>query len=197
MREEDALKITHELLDAGVAPMDILDACREATNIIGKRFETGESFIPELIMAGEMMSAITAILKPQMAAETEEAKLGKIVIGTVQGDIHDIGKDIVAFMLDLNGFEVTDLGVNVSPANFVNAVKESGAKIVGLSGFLTLAFNPMKETVAAFKAAGLDDVKIMIGGGQVDEQIREYTGADAYGDDAMDAVAIAQKWAKE
>jgi 5-methyltetrahydrofolate--homocysteine methyltransferase len=177
--------------------MDILDACREATNIIGKRFETGESFIPELIMAGEMMSAITAILKPQMAAETEEAKLGKIVIGTVQGDIHDIGKDIVAFMLDLNGFEVTDLGVNVSPANFVNAVKESGAKIVGLSGFLTLAFNPMKETVAAFKAAGLDDVKIMIGGGQVDEQIREYTGADAYGDDAMDAVAIAQKWAKE
>jgi 5-methyltetrahydrofolate--homocysteine methyltransferase len=197
MREEDALKITHELLDAGVAPMDILDACREATNIIGKRFETGESFIPELIMAGEMMSAITAILKPQMAAETEEAKLGKIVIGTVQGDIHDIGKDIVAFMLDLNGFEVTDLGVNVSPANFVNAVKESGAKIVGLSGFLTLAFNPMKDTVAAFKAAGLDDVKIMIGGGQVDEQIREYTGADAYGDDAMDAVAIAQKWAKE
>ncbi|MBG0785879.1 MAG: cobalamin B12-binding domain-containing protein [Anaerolineaceae bacterium] len=197
MREEDALKITHELLDAGVAPMDILDACREATNIIGKRFETGESFIPELIMAGEMMSAITAILKPQMAAETEEAKLGKIVIGTVQGDIHDIGKDIVAFMLDLNGFEVTDLGVNVSPANFVDAVKESGAKIVGLSGFLTLAFNPMKETVAAFKAAGLDDVKIMIGGGQVDEQIREYTGADAYGDDAMDAVAIAQKWAKE
>ena len=197
MREEDALKITHELLDAGVAPMDILDACREATNIIGKRFETGESFIPELIMAGEMMSAITAILKPQMAAETEEAKLGKIVIGTVQGDIHDIGKDIVAFMLDLNGFEVTDLGVNVTPANFVNAVKESGAKIVGLSGFLTLAFNPMKDTVAAFKAAGLDDVKIMIGGGQVDEQIREYTGADAYGDDAMDAVAIAQKWAKE
>ena len=197
MREEDALKITHELLDAGVAPMDILDACREATNIIGKRFETGESFIPELIMAGEMMSAITAILKPQMAAETEEAKLGKIVIGTVQGDIHDIGKDIVAFMLDLNGFEVTDLGVNVSPANFVDAVKESGAKIVGLSGFLTLAFNPMKDTVAAFKAAGLDDVKIMIGGGQVDEQIREYTGADAYGDDAMDAVAIAQKWAKE
>ena len=197
MREEDALQITHELLEDGVPPMEILDACREATNIIGKRFETGESFIPELIMAGEMMAAITAILKPRMASEAEEMKLGKIVIGTVQGDIHDIGKDIVAFMLDLNGFEVTDLGVNVPPSNFVEAVKKSGAKIVGLSGFLTLAFNPMKDTVAALKAAGLGDVKVMIGGGQVDEQIRVYTGADAYGDDAMDAVAIAQKWAKE
>ena len=197
MREEDALKITNELLEEGVAPMEILDACREATNIIGKRFETGESFIPELIMAGEMMSAITAILKPRMAEETDETKLGKVVIGTVQGDIHDIGKDIVAFMLDLNGFEVTDLGVNVSPAKFVEAVKMSGAKIVGLSGFLTLAFNPMKETVAALKSAGLDDVKVMIGGGQVDEQIREFTGADAYGNDAMDAVAIAQEWVKE
>ena len=197
MREEDALKIAHELLAEGVPPMEILDACREATNIIGKRFETGESFIPELIMAGEMMASITAILKPRMAEEAEEMKLGKIVIGTVQGDIHDIGKDIVAFMLDLNGFEVTDLGVNVPPANFVEAVKESGAKIVGLSGFLTLAFNPMKDTVAALKAAGLDDVKVMIGGGQVDEQIRVFTGADAYGDDAMDAVAIAQKWVKE
>ena len=197
MREDDALKITNELLEEGVAPMEILDACREATNIIGKRFETGESFIPELIMAGEMMSAITAILKPRMAEETDETKLGKVVIGTVQGDIHDIGKDIVAFMLDLNGFEVTDLGVNVSPAKFVEAVKMSGAKIVGLSGFLTLAFNPMKETVAALKSAGLDDVKVMIGGGQVDEQIREFTGADAYGNDAMDAVAIAQEWVKE
>ena len=197
MREEDALSLTHELLEQGTAPMDVLDACRQATNIIGKRFETGESFIPELIMAGEMMTAITAILKPRMAEGAEDVKLGKVVIGTVQGDIHDIGKDIVAFMLDLNGLEVTDLGVNVSPNAFVEAVKESEAKIVALSGFLTLAFNPMKETVAALKEAGLDDVKVMIGGGQVDDQIREFTGADAYGDDAMDAVAIAQKWAKE
>ncbi len=197
MREEDAIKITHELLEAGAAPMDILDACRQAMDIIGKRFETGESFIPELILAGEMLTEITDILKPHMAEDAKEEKLGKVVIGTVQGDIHDIAKDIVAFMLDLNGFEVTDLGVDVSPARFVEAAKESGAKIVGLSGFLTLAFEPMKETVAALKTAGMDDVRVMIGGGQVDEQIREYTGADAYGDDAMEAVAIAQKWAKE
>ena len=197
MREEDALKITQELLDGGADPMDVLEACRQAMDIIGKRFQTGESFIPELIMAGEMMTAITDILKPHMAEDAEEKKLGKVVIGTVQGDIHDIAKNIVAFMLDLSGFEVTDLGVDVPPAKFVEAAKESGAKIVGLSGFLTLAFEPMKDTVAALQAAGLDDVRVMIGGGQVNEQIREYTGADAYGDDAMEAVAIAQQWAKE
>ncbi|MCB2210041.1 cobalamin-dependent protein [bacterium] len=197
MREEDAISITRELLDSGVPPLDVLDACKQAMDIIGKRFQTGECFIPELMMAGEMMTAITDILKPRMAEEAEEKKLGKIVIGTVQGDIHDIAKDIVAFMLDLNGFEVTDLGVDVPPAKFVEATQESGAKIVGLSGFLTLAFEPMKETVAALKAAGLDDVKVMIGGGQVNEQVRKYTGADAYGEDAVQAVAIAQDWAKE
>ncbi|MDY6866811.1 MAG: cobalamin-dependent protein [Chloroflexota bacterium] len=197
MREADALKITRELLDSGVPPLEVLDACKQAMDIIGKRFQTGESFIPELMMAGEMMAAITDILKPRMAEDAEEKILGKIVIGTVQGDIHDIAKDIVAFMLDLNGFEVMDLGVDVPPAKFVEVTKESGAKIVGLSGFLTLAFEPMKETVAALKAAGLDDVKVMIGGGQVNEQIRKYTGADAYGEDAVEAVAIAQEWAKE
>ena len=196
MREEDALKITSELLEAGKTPVEILDACRQAMDVIGKRFESGESFIPELILAGEMLSDITEVLKPHMVEVAEDEKLGKVVLGTVQGDIHDIAKDIVAFMLDLNGFEVTDLGVDVPPAKFVEAVKETGASIVGLSGFLTLAFDPMKDTVAALRDAGFDG-KIMIGGGQIDEQIKEYTGADAYGDDAMEAVSIAQDWAKE
>jgi methanogenic corrinoid protein MtbC1 len=132
-----------------------------------------------------------------MAEAAAGEKLGKIVIGTVEGDIHDIAKDIVTFMLDLNGFEVTDLGVDVPPAKFVEAVKQTGAKIVGLSGFLTLAFDPMKDTVKALKGAGLTDVKVMIGGGQIDENIRQYTGADAYGKDAMAAVALAKEWAKE
>ena len=195
MREDDALKVTNELLDDGASPSDILSACKDAMDIIGKRFEDGEAFIPELMLAGEMMTAITSILKPRMVEEASGEKLGKIVLGTVQGDIHDIAKDIVGFMLDLNGFEVTDLGVDVPPEKFVETVKETGAKIVGLSGFLTLAFDPMKETVAALKAAGLDDIKIMIGGGQIDENIRQYTGADAYGKDAMAAVAIAKDWA--
>ena len=195
MQEEEALKLTNELLDNGASPSDVLAACKDAMDVIGKRFEDGEAFIPELMLAGEMMTAITGVLKPRMAEETSGEKLGKIVLGTVQGDIHDIAKDIVGFMLDLNGFEVTDLGVDVAPERFVETVKETGAKIVGLSGFLTLAFDPMRDTVKALKDAGLTDVKIMIGGGQIDENIRQYTGADAYGKDAMAAVAIAKDWA--
>lgn len=197
MREDDAVAITNELLDSGASPADILGACKDAMDVIGDRFEKGEAFIPELMLAGEMMTAITEIIKPKMAEEASEEKLGKIVLGTVQGDIHDIAKDIVGFMLDLNGFDVTDLGVDVPPAKFVEAVKETGAMMVGLSGFLTLAFDPMKDTVAALKQAGLDDVKVMIGGGQIDENIRQYTGADAYGHDAMAAVALAKEWVKE
>ena len=193
MREDDALAITNQLLEAGAPPLDILAACREAMDIIGQRFEAGESFIPELIMAGEMMTEISEILKPRMAGEAGVEKIGKVVFGTVEGDIHDIAKDIVAFMLDINGFAVTDLGVDVPPAAFVAAVQETGATVVGLSGFLTLAYDPMKKTVAALNAAGVD-VKVMIGGGQIDEQIREYTGADAYGKDAMTAVALARQW---
>lgn len=195
MREEDAVAITQKLLDGGASPAHVLEACREAMGIIGMRFETGESFIPELILAGEILAQISAILKPRLQQTGESQKLAKIVLGTVQGDIHDIAKDIVGFMLDINGFEVTDLGVDVPPAKFVETVKQTGAKIVGLSGFLTLAFDPMKDTVKALKDAGLTDVKVMIGGGQIDENIRQYTGADAYGKDAMAAVAIAKSWA--
>jgi 5-methyltetrahydrofolate--homocysteine methyltransferase len=137
MREGDAVEITAKLLDAGVSPLEVLDACREAMGIIGRRFESGESFMPELILAGEILGQISAIVKPRMRQDGETKRIGKVVLGTVQGDIHDIAKDIVGFMLDINGFEVTDLGVDVPPAKFVEAVKQTGAKIVGLSGFLT------------------------------------------------------------
>lgn len=194
MREEDSLAITQQLLEAGASPLEILEACRVAMEVIGKRFESGDCFIPELILAGEMLSQISAVIKPRLQQEAQQVKHGKVVIGTVEGDIHDIAKDIVAFMLDVNGFEVTDLGVDVPPAKFVEAAQQSGAKVVGLSGFLTLAYDPMKATVEALKAAGLADVKVMIGGGQIDNQIRDYTGADAYGKDAMAAVALAKQW---
>jgi methanogenic corrinoid protein MtbC1 len=194
MREDDALKIAEQLLEGGVLPLEILNDCRLAMEVIGKRFATGEFFIPELILAGEMLNQISAMIKPHLKQDSKVVKLGKVVIGTVEGDIHDIAKDIVVFMLDINGFEVTDLGVDVPPAKFVEAVKQTGAKVVGLSGFLTLSYDPMKETVAALKAAGLTDVKVMIGGGQIDEQIRQYSGADAYGKDAMAAVELAKNW---
>jgi 5-methyltetrahydrofolate--homocysteine methyltransferase len=195
MREEDALAVTQQMLDAGTDPLDVLEACRQAMEVIGQRFESGDCFIPELILAGEMLSQVTEIVKPRLQEQQAgQRKLGKVVIGTVEGDIHDIAKDIVAFMLDINGFEVTDLGVDVPPARFVEVAKESGAKVVALSGFLTLAYDPMKDTVAALKAAGLNDVKVMIGGGQIDAQIQDYTGADAYGRDAMTAVNLARQW---
>lgn len=195
MREEDAVAMATKLLDSGVSPQAVLDACREAMGIIGQRFETGDCFMPELILAGEILGQVSAVVKPRLQQGGESKKIGKVVLGTVQGDIHDIAKDIVGFMLDINGFEVTDLGVDVAPAKFVDRVKQTGAKIVGLSGFLTLAFDPMKDTVKALKEAGLADAKVMIGGGQIDENIRQYTGADAYGKDAMAAVAIAKSWA--
>ena len=195
MREDDALKITDEMLENGTDPLAVLEACRRAMEIIGQRFEKGDCFVPELILAGEVLKEISGKIKPLMKEQAGTTKkLGKIVFGTVEGDIHDIAKDIVAFMLDINGFEVTDLGVDVPPAKFVETAKETGAKIVGLSGFLTLAYDPMKATVEALKEAGLTDVKVMIGGGQIDDQIRQYTGADAYGRDAMTAVTLAKQW---
>ena len=135
------------------------------------------------------------MVKPKLAKATNVKPQGKVVLGTVAGDIHDIGKDIVAFMLDVNGFEVYDLGVDVPAQKFVEKIKESGAPIVGLSGFLTLAYDSMKQTVEAIKDAGLrNKAKIMIGGGQINEEIRKYTGADAYGRDAMAAVDLARQF---
>ena len=194
MREEDALQIANDLLDTGTPPLAVLDDCRAAMDVVGKRFERGESFIPELILAGEMLSQISGVVKPRMQDQEATKKIGTVILGTVQGDIHDIAKDIVGFMLDINGLEVIDLGVDVPPQKFVDAVRESGAKVVALSGFLTLAFDPMKDTVSALKAAGFEDVKIMIGGGQIDEQVRQYTGADRCGKDAIAAVNMAKEW---
>jgi 5-methyltetrahydrofolate--homocysteine methyltransferase len=122
-------------------------------------------------------------------------RLGKVVVGTVAGDIHDIGKDIVVFMLDVNGFEVFDLGIDVPAQKFIDKIKETGSGVVAMSGFLTLAFQSMKDTVEAIKKSGLrDKVKIMIGGGQIDEQVKGFAGADAYGKDAMEAVKLAKSW---
>lgn len=195
MREAEALRLTDELLEAGADPLDILDDCREAMAIVGQQFEEGQAFISELILAGDMLMAISNVIKPHMKEGAEGVeKLGKVVFGTVEGDIHDIAKDIVVFMLDINGFEVIDLGIDVPPKKFVEAVQETEATVVGLSGFLTIAYEPMKDTIEALKGAGLNGVRVMIGGGQIDEHVQAYTGADAWGRDAMTAVSLAKKW---
>lgn len=195
LKEEEALSIVRDRLNAGDDPMKILDEARAGLELVGERYAKGEYFIPDLLYSGEILKGISAIVKPEMSKGPEVKRIGKIVIGTVAGDIHDIGKDIVVFMLDVNGFEVYDLGVDVPIGAFVEKVKETGATVVGLSGFLTLAFEAMKQTIQAMKDAGLrDKVKIMIGGGQVDEQVRGFAGADAFGKDAMDAVNLAKSW---
>ena len=196
MDEEGAIALTKELLAAGTPPTAILDACRSAMELVGSRFEHGEYFIPELILAGEMLKGVSAEVKPYMTTSQQAVKkLGKVVVGTVKGDIHDIGKDIVVFMLDVNGFEVHDLGIDVPAQAFVDKINEVKPQVVALSGFLTLAFDSMKDTVAAIQAAGLrNSVKIMVGGGTVDEQVCKYAGADAFGADAMAAVSLAKSW---
>ncbi len=196
MDEEGAIALTKELLAAGASPTAILDDCRAAMELVGKRFEHGEYFIPELILAGEMLKGVSAEVKPYLTGgQADVKKLGKVVIGTVKGDIHDIGKDIVVFMLDVNGFEVHDLGIDVPVQAFVDTIAAVKPQVVALSGFLTLAFDSMKETVAAIEKAGLRaGVKIMVGGGTVDEQVCKYAGADAFGADAMAAVTLAKSW---
>ncbi len=198
MEEKKALQEARQLLDGGTSPIRILNACAAAMEEVGKRFETGEYFLPNLIMAGEMMKQISAMLKPLLKQELADEGRGRVLIGTVKGDIHDIGKNIVTFLLEANGFEVRDIGVDQAPQKFVEAIGEFRPKVVGMSGLLTVAFESMKKTVQAIEAAGLrDTVRIMVGGAQVSEQVKVYTAADAFGPDAVAGLRLAQKWIGE
>lgn len=195
MKEKEALKIVDDLLAQGEDPQNILDLASEAMKVVGDRYQEGTYFLPELIMSGEMLRKIGDTVKPLIAAKQEQTKkLGTVVLGTVRGDIHDIGKDIVGFMLEVNGFEVVDLGIDQPEENFVRAVQENHPQVLALSGFLSVAFDSMKSTIEEVEKAGLrDNLKVIIGGGQMDDTVRKYTGADAYGDDAMAAVAFAKE----
>jgi len=195
LAEEKAKKLIKEKVEAGVPATQILKECQAGMAEIGKRYEEGEYFVSELMYAGEIMKDIMADLGPMLSGEPEsEASLGKVVLGTVKGDIHDLGKDVVALMLRGAGFEVIDLGVDVPPEKFVEAVKENDATIVGMSVFLTMAYESATATVNAIKEAGLrDKVSIMIGGGPVTELVRERTGCDFYGKDAVAGTNYALK----
>ena len=195
MQEAEAIRIAKELLAKGTDPMKLLEACSAAMEGVGSRFEKGEYFLPHLMMAGEMLRQISEMIKPLIKEEKSSKGKSKYMIGTVKGDIHDIGKNIVTFLLDANGFEVKDIGIDQPPEKFVEGIKEFQPQIVGMSGLLTLAFDSMKETVQAIEAEGLrKQMKIMIGGGQVDEAVRNYTGADAYGSNAVAAVTLCRQW---
>ena len=195
LKEKETLAMVKEKVSQGADPFSLLDDTRKAMEIVGKRFESGDYFLPDLIMAGAIIGEISKMIKPHIQKERTETKKGKVIIGTVAGDIHDIGKDIVVFMLDVNGYDVVDLGIDVPVDTFVSKIKEVNSPVVGLSGFLTLAFDSMKKTVEAIEKAGLrQGVKIMIGGGQIDEEVRKYVKADAYGKDAVAAVTLCRQW---
>ncbi len=195
LNEDETIALVKDLIKPGTDPMSILDDARLAMEQVGKRFEKCEYFIPDLMMAGEILKGISDIVKPLLTDGQAAQKKGKVLIGTVAGDIHDIGKDIVTFMLDVSGYDVMDIGVDVPVDTFVEKIKGFNPQVVGLSGFLTLAFDSMKKTVEALEAAGIrKNMKIMIGGGQMDDEIKKYVKADAYGKDAIAAVNLCGEW---
>jgi methanogenic corrinoid protein MtbC1 len=172
----------------------VVEACQQGMSIVGDNYEKGEYFVGDLIFAGELLSECIDALKPLLGSVTSGTR-GSVVVGTVEGDIHDIGKNIFKSMVEAAGFSVVDLGIDQSPDAFVSAVKENGSKIVGLSGVLTLSIDSMKKTVEALKAAGLRDaVKIAIGGNAVSSEACEYIGADVWSKNAAEAVKLCGEW---
>jgi corrinoid protein of di/trimethylamine methyltransferase len=192
--EDKLLALVKERLNAGDDPLELVEACRKGMTIVGERFEKMEYFLTHLAMSAEIFSNALKLIEPKIKATGSKIKsLGKIVFGTVKGDVHDIGKNMVETMLRCAGFDVIDMGVDVPPERFIQALKDSNAEILGLSALITTSFDSMKETVDAVKKAGLrDKVKILVGGGIVDDKVVKYTGADGYAIDAMNAVKLVE-----
>ncbi len=186
--DEALLEEVKKQLEEGAAPAGIIDECQAAMVEIGNLFSDGEMFVSDLMMAGAMFKSVNELVIPLMAAEAGKSA-GKVVLGTVKDDIHDIGKDIVHNMLTAGGFEVIDLGVDVQPEDFIAALKEHDAKVLALSCLLASCYASILATVRAVEAAGLrDKVKIIIGGGPIDQTVVAYSGADAMGGPAQETV---------
>lgn len=195
--EEVVLQQVKGRLAAGEDVMSIMTECREGLRQVGERYEQGEYYVSDLMLSGEMFKEVNAVLGQQAAGSAGEPR-GKVVIATVKGDIHDIGKDIVVSLLRASNYEVIDLGVDVPVEKVIAAVKETGAPVLGLSGLLTIAFDSMKSIVDALKAEGLrEKTKVMIGGGSLTEPVVKYVGADGWGTDAQAAVHYCNEWFKE
>jgi 5-methyltetrahydrofolate--homocysteine methyltransferase len=189
-----AAEAARKALEAGIPALDVVQQHMvPAMNEVGRRFECEEYFVPELLLAGRAMKGALGIVRPLLAASGAQP-VGKVIIGTVKGDLHDIGKNIVAAMLEGGGFEVTDLGADVPPQKFVNAVKTAGPDLVCLSALLTVTMPSMKTTIDALAAAGVrEKVKVMVGGAPVTQRFADEIGADGYGENAAVAVSVARK----
>jgi 5-methyltetrahydrofolate--homocysteine methyltransferase len=190
--EKGAAEAANQALAAGVDPVVLVtEGVTPAMAEVGKKFECGEAFVPELLISARATKAVFAILRPRLAKQGAQP-VGRVIVGTVKGDLHDIGKNLVAAMLEGGGFEVTDLGVNIAPEKFVAAAKEKNAQVIGLSALLTTTMPAMKATVDAVKGAGLP-VKVMIGGAPVTKAFADEIGAEGYGETAASAVGVARK----
>ncbi len=182
-----------EALDEGNTADNILHAMIDAMRVVGDKFSTGEIFVPEMLVSAKAMSKGVEVLKPHLAGEGTSS-LGTCVIGTVQGDLHDIGKNLVAMMLESNGFTIIDLGIDVSPQKFVDSIKENkDVRLVALSGLLTTTMPTMKETVKMLKESGLNGFKVIVGGAPVTEELAAEIGADGFAPDAGSAAVMARK----
>ncbi len=196
LEEDELYDFMNEIMDnGGEGVQEALEACQEGMKIVGDRFEEGEYFVGDLIYAGEILTEATNIIKPALTGDGQE-KFGKMILCTVKNDLHDIGKNIVRAMLEAGGFEVVDLGIDVDPQTIVDTAKNEGIKIIALSGVLTLAVDSMKDTIEAFKAAGMrDDVKIIVGGAPVTETVCASVGADEWALSPQKTVSVCQGWA--
>jgi corrinoid protein of di/trimethylamine methyltransferase len=194
---EDAEELAQQALDQGLDPLDCINkGLSPGIDRVGELFASGEYFLPDLIIGGDAMKAALSVLEPALSGGQEREVLGRVVLGTVEGDLHEIGKTLVGTMLTANGFLVTDIGVDKTAAEFVVAVKESGATLIGASALLTTTMLHQKEVIEALKEAGLrDKVKVMVGGAPITESWANEIGADGYADDAIGAVAVAKRLA--
>ncbi len=185
---------TEKALAAGVAPLKLVNDCMiPAMSEVGQKFECNEYFVPELLLSARAMKSALDLIRPLLVA-TGAQPTGRVAIGTVKGDLHDIGKNLVAAMLEGGGFEVIDLGVNVTPEQFIATVREKGANIIAMSALLTTTMPSMKTTIEAIKAAGVrDQVKVLIGGAPITQKYADEIGADGYSESAVGAVALAKK----
>lgn len=183
-----------EKIRQGISPFELIDECKNGMELVGELFSEEMYYISQLMFSAEILKNVMNRLSPLLGEAQKTDSLGKVVIGTVKGDIHDIGKNIVITLLSISGFEVIDLGVDVAAEKFVEAIKESRAKVVGMSALLSLTYPEMKNVVDAIVEAGLrDQVKIIIGGAPVNERVRQFTGADYYGEDAVTGVKLCKE----
>lgn len=195
-KPDETVELTRKALKAGIEPMMIINkGLTEGMDIVGERFQTGEFFLPNLVIAASGMNQAMEILEPELKSLQQTAEsLGTVVIGTVAGDIHEIGKSLVATMLSVNGFEVHDLGVDVTNETFVTKVKETGANILGLSALLTTTMTIQQQVIKALEEAGVrDQVKVLVGGAPISQEWAEKIGADGYAEDAIGAVELAKR----